>query len=98
MVYALDISKESVNPLARFSDIASIANVAVSLFIILAALSFVFIMLTGAYTYLTAGGDAEKVKQAQKTFKFAIIGMIVVFASFLIVKLIEFVLRIDLPL
>lgn len=98
MVYALDISQESVNPLAKFSNFASITNVIVSLFIILAALAFVFVMLSGAYTFITAGGDAEKVKQAQKTFKFAIIGMIVVFASFLIVKLIEFILRIDLPL
>lgn len=98
MVYALDISQESVNPLAKFSDFASIINVAVSLFIILASLSFVFIMLSGAYTFMTAGGDAEKVKQSQKTFKFAIIGMIVVLISFLIVKLIEIVLGVDLPL
>jgi len=98
MVYALDISQESVNPLAKFSNIASIANVIVSLFIILASLAFVFIMLSGAYTFMTSGGDAEKVKQSQKTFKFAVIGMLVVLVSFLIVKLIEFIFKITLPL
>ena len=98
MVYALDISNKSVNPLAEFSDIGKIVNVIASLFIILAALAFVFIMLSGAFTFITAAGDAEKVKQAQKTFKFAIIGIVVVIVSFLIVKLIERVLGIDLPL
>ncbi len=98
MVYALDISKESVNPLAKFSNFASIINVVVSLFIILASIAFVFVMLSGAYTYMTSGGDAEKVKQAQKTFKFAIIGLIVVLISFLIVKLIEVIFAINLPL
>lgn len=98
MVYALDISQESVNPLAKFSNFAKIINVIVSLFIILAALAFVFIMLSGAYTFMTAGADAEKVKQAQKTFKFAIIGLLVVLTSFLIVKLIEMILGINLPL
>ncbi len=98
MVYALDLTQESVNPLAKISNIASIANVVTSLLVILAALAFVFIMLSGAFTYITAGGDAEKVKQAQKTFKSALIGMIIVLVSFLIVKLIEFILGIDLPL
>lgn len=98
MVYALDISQESVNPLAKFGDFASIVNPLVSLFVILVSLSFVFIMLNGAYTFMTAGGDAEKVKQAQKTFKFAIIGLVVVLTSFIIVKLIERVLGIKLPL
>lgn len=98
MVYALDISNKTVNPLAKFSDIASIANIVSSLFVILASLAFVFIMLLGAFTFLTAGGDEEKVKQAQKTLKFAIIGMVIVFISFLIVKLIEKIFGIDLPL
>lgn len=98
MVYALNISDKNVNPIAKFSDFSKITNAIVSLFVILAALAFVFIMLSGAYTFMTSGADAEKVKQAQKTFKFAIIGLLVVLTSFLIVKLIEFMLGISLPL
>jgi heme O synthase-like polyprenyltransferase len=98
MVFALDITNETINPIAKFSDIGSLVNPLISLFVILISLVFVFIMLSGAYTFMTAGGDAEKVKQAQKTFKYALIGLIVVLVSFLIVKLIERFLGIDLPL
>lgn len=98
MVYALDITNPNINPIAKFADIASIVNIISSLLIIFASLAFIFMMLTGAYTYMTSGGDAEKVKQSQKTLKFAIIGMVVVLVSFLIVKLIEKILGIQLPL
>ena len=45
---------------------------------------------------MTAAGDAEKVKQAQKMFKFAIFGFIIVFVSFLMIKVIEIILGITI--
>ena len=48
-----------------------------------------FIMfLIGAYYYLTAFGNDEKVKKAQNTLKFAVIGVIVFMSAYLILRII----------
>ncbi len=50
-----------------------------------------FVMLViGAFTYLTSGGNPERVKKAQGTLKFAIIGFILFILSFLILQIINF--------
>ena len=43
----------------------------------------------GSYTYLTSFGNPERVKKAQGTFKFAIIGLALFVSSFLILKTID---------
>ncbi|MEO6509313.1 MAG: hypothetical protein ABIO02_05140 [Patescibacteria group bacterium] len=51
---------------------------------------FLMLML-GGFSYLTSFGNPEKVKKAQGTLKFAIIGLIVYMSSFLILKTIDIV-------
>ncbi len=49
-----------------------------------------FIMLVvGAFSYLSSFGNPEKIKKAQGTIKFAIIGFALFMASFLILKIID---------
>lgn len=49
-----------------------------------------FIMLVvGGFNYLSSFGDAEKIKKAQATIRFAIIGFILFIASFLILRIID---------
>ncbi len=49
-----------------------------------------FIMLViGAFNYLTSFGNAEKVKKAQGTIKFAIIGLVLFMMSYLILFIID---------
>ena len=49
-----------------------------------------FIMLiTGAFHYLTSLGNPEKLKKAQGTLKYAVIGLVIFLASFLILKVID---------
>jgi len=58
-----------------------------SAFVLLA----LFIMLvSGGFTYLTSFGNPEKVKKAQGTIKFAIIGFVIFLASYLILTIIDF--------
>ncbi len=50
-----------------------------------------FIMfLVGAFQYLTSFGDAEKVKKARGTFKYALIGFFLFIGSYLILNTICF--------
>ena len=49
-----------------------------------------FIMLAvGAFKYLTSGGDPEKLKSSQGTIKYALLGLGLFMASFLIIKTID---------
>ncbi len=63
--------------------------------IILAASTLIvlvlFIMLiVGAFGYLTSAGNPERVKKAQSTLKFAIIGFILFISAYLILRVISF--------
>jgi hypothetical protein len=48
----------------------------------LALLMFIY----GGFTFLTSAGSSEKISQAQKIIVAAVIGLIIVFASYLIIK------------
>lgn len=95
----LNLSDPKVNPAAKFGAegaIGDFTNVIVTLLLGGAGLIFFAMLLMGAYTFLTAAGDTEKVKQAQKLFKFAVFGFAIVITSFLVIKIIEKVLGITI--
>jgi cytochrome bd-type quinol oxidase subunit 2 len=49
-----------------------------------------FVMfIIGGLSYLTSGGDHEKVQKAQGTLKYALIGTILFVSAFLIIKVID---------
>ncbi len=45
---------------------------------------FVFLMVYSGYTWMTASGDEKKVEKAQQTIKVAIIGLIIISATYAI--------------
>ena len=47
-----------------------------------------FMIIVSGYQFLFSGGDAKSVEGARKTLTFAIIGLVVIFLSFLIIDLI----------
>lgn len=50
-----------------------------------------FIMIfVGGFNYLTSFGNPEKVKKAQSTLRYAVVGVILFMASFLILKAIDY--------
>ena len=55
-----------------------------------AALVCVVMLIVGGYSYMTAGGDVNKVKTATKTLTNAIIGLVICFIA---VMLVNFVLK-----
>jgi len=49
-----------------------------------------FIMfVVGAFHYLTSLGNPEKLKKAQGTLRYAVVGLIIFLASFIILKVID---------
>lgn len=64
--------------------IASIAGLAVNVFLSLLGIIFIILTVYGGFNYMTARGDEDKVSKAIATIQRAIIGLIIVFASYAI--------------
>ncbi|GEM_PF-2845215 len=54
-----------------------------------AAIAFLIMLIIGAYQFITAGGDPKGAAQARTTLTYAILGVILVVASWLILQLIQ---------
>jgi len=65
-----------------FGNILTIASA-----LIVVVLFIMFVV--GAFNYLTSLGNPEKIKKAQGTFRYAVIGLVIFLASFLILKVID---------
>ncbi len=65
-----------------FSNIVSVVTLLVGL--------AVFVMLvTGGFKYLTSGGDAKAQEQAKGTMTYAVLGLVLIIAAYLILKFIS---------
>lgn len=74
---------------AQISDLQDIFKNVVSAALAFAGIAL-FVMLTvGGFQYLTSGGDPKQAEGAQKTITYAIGGLLLVLASYLILVLIS---------
>ncbi len=67
----------------------------VLLFIVAVILATVF-LIWGGIQWIMSGGDKQKIEQARARIIYAIIGLVVTFAAFLIISTIGHVFRINL--
>lgn len=69
--------------------VPNIVSGAIRLILVIAALvAFVFLII-GGIRWVTSGGDKDKTARAQQTLTAALVGLVIVFASWAIIKLIE---------
>lgn len=73
-------------------NLGSVVSIALTYIIPLVGLIMLLFLLYGGFKYLTSGGDQKAVQSAQSTITTAIIGFIIVFASYWIVIIIGRVL------
>lgn len=97
MAFAIDINSENFAP-AKISNLATILNIILPLLQVGAALIFLVVLLQAAFTWITAGDKAENIAKAQKMMIFAIIGLLIVVFSFVFVKIIGYMLKVNMPL
>jgi len=69
---------------------------AISLVLIIVSLIFFFILVVGGLKWITSGGDEKKVAAARAGITNALIGLVIVFAAWAIMKLIGSVFGIDI--
>lgn len=83
------INGEDIGTLALF-----ISN-GVKLIFVIGGLAFFFMLLWGAFEYITAGGEKEKVGSATKRMTNALIGMVILLSSYVIFKLVNTIFGIN---
>ena len=63
----------------------NILNIASALIVVVLFIMFI----SGAFSYLTSLGNPEKLKKAQGTLRYAVIGFVIFLSAFLILKVID---------
>jgi hypothetical protein len=94
----VDFGNKDINPIAKYSSIGSFTDVIIPLMMIAGGLISLIMLLLGAYKYLTSEGNPEKISKAQSTIIYAIIGLFLIVASFILTKVIGWVLQVNMPL
>ena len=90
MVYAVDIGQEFA-PAQKFGTLASILNVIVpNLFILAGVILFILLIGGGLMVVIGAGGgDPNQAGKGQKAITYALVGFLIIFASYWLIKIIE---------
>lgn len=63
---------------------------------IIAVIVFIFVLLWGGISWMTAGGDKQKVEDARSKVTNGIVGLFVVFLVFVIIQVVEMLFGIDI--
>jgi hypothetical protein len=84
-------------PARTFGTVGSLLNVVVPALTLVGALGMLFILMYAGFKILTGGGDPEKLVEARQMATWAIVGLIVITLAFFIVRLVAYVLQVQVP-
>lgn len=74
---------------AQLSDLEGVFQLIVSIVLGLSGIVLFVLLISGGFKLITSAGDPGKAQAAWKTITFAIIGVVVIAASILVLRLIE---------
>lgn len=95
MVNALTIGQDNF-PAAKIVSIRQLINIALPLAMTGAGLIFLVITLKAAFDILTNGDNPDALKKAYAAITTAVLGLIIVVASYLAIQLLGVVLKTDI--
>jgi len=97
MVLAIEINPTNFAP-AKITTVSTLMNIILPLLMTGITIFFLIILFQAAFKILTAGDNKETISKAQKTIFFAILGLILVVTSFLLVRIIGMILKVQFTL
>lgn len=74
---------------AKLTDITIVVQSIIRILTPIAAIAFLAMMIFGAFKFITSGGDPKATAAARSVFTYAILGIILVIAAWLIINLIQ---------
>lgn len=83
-----------LNATSNFTNLASLVNNSLTYVFAIAGILLLLYLIWGGFDYLTSMGDPKKAETANKKLSSAIIGIIIIFISYWIVQLAEYLLNI----
>jgi hypothetical protein len=75
---------------------ARLISAAIQMVLILSAIIFFFILVLGGIRWITSGGDKGKTEGARSQITAALVGLVIVFAAWAIIQLIEIFFDVDI--
>jgi cytochrome bd-type quinol oxidase subunit 2 len=81
---------------ASIMDLENVFRLILNVVTRLAGIAVFIMLIAGAFMYLTAGGEKEKLAKATKTITFAVIGTALLIGSWFILRLLEQFTGLDL--
>ena len=93
---AVDFSKSNVNPVSKFGNLSILLNQVLPTLMIISSLVCLAMLLMGAFSYVTSSGEQEKIQKARKTITYSIIGLSLIFLSYLMVTVVSYITGIQL--
>lgn len=88
----------SLTSLSGIEFLGRLISLVITLGFIVGGVTFIFMLLTGALSIMTSGGDKGKAEQARARITTAAIGLVILFAVFAVLNLIESLFGINLLL
>ncbi|QQS39078.1 hypothetical protein IPM62_00455 [Candidatus Woesebacteria bacterium] len=91
----------SLDAPAGFSNLQSVSfgaviEWAIAVVLVLASVIFFFMLVLGGIKWITSGGDKGKTEAARNQITAALVGLIIVFASWAILQLVNLVFGVDI--
>ena len=89
---SVDISKEFA-PAGTFKNLGDVVNVLLKNAFVIAGVIFLVLLIFGGFTFIVSAGsgDAKKSEQSKQTITAAVTGLVLVFASYWIIQIIEII-------
>lgn len=96
--YVLNLTDPNVfPPAANFQTIADIINILIPTAMIGAGVILFVMIAVSGLSILQSGGNPEKLKKAQGTLTASIAGFAIIIVSYIIIKLLDVILGLNLP-
>lgn len=91
----------SLEPPAQFAplkniSVASMVSAAIRLILVVAALLFFFMLILGGIKWILSGGDKAGVEGAQKQITAALVGLGIIFLTWVIINLVKMLFGVDI--
>jgi len=80
----------------KFPDIGSLITELLKYIFVLAGLTLFILLIIGGFGLMTSGGSPEKMKAAQGKITSAVIGFIIIFISYWLMRILEIVFGITI--
>ena len=96
LVHSVEWSDSTGTNPATFKDLEVIFSNTLNIAVALAGILLFIMLVVGGFSYLTSTGDPEKVKKAGGILTWAIVGFVLLIASWFILRLLSQFTGIDL--